>query len=177
MPLERLTLSATFGYVDPKYNNYPKGLETGGVVAAGCSPVMSSTGVLQAQDCADIAKFVFFAKTTADFSIGYRLPQTNCGTWSTFAAYSYRGKTYSSIFDLPTTLYQDELAQKGYGLLSARIALSDIPMSGSATAEIAIFGDNLTDKVYNAQGTDFGTFAIATYGMRRTFGLEGRIAF
>jgi iron complex outermembrane receptor protein len=175
VPVEGLTLAASVGHVDPEYLKYPTALATGGLVSPGCVPIVTN-GRLTAQDCAAIASFVYIPKTTADLSLSYAVP-VSYGEWSAFLAYSYKSRIESDVFNLPSSPYQNILAQKGYGLLSGRIALSHIQIHGDTRAQIALFGDNLTNEIYNVQGVDFGSFATATWGERRTVGVEVRADF
>jgi iron complex outermembrane receptor protein len=176
IPVDGLTLTVSVGQVDAEYENYPTAL-TAGAVNPGCTPIRNAAGVLTAQDCAATAKFLFFPKTTVDLTANYTAPATPYGVWSIYAAYSYKSTIQSSTFLLPSAPYQQLIAQSPYGLLSARIELSDIPISGNVRAQLALFGDNLTDKIYNTQGIDFSTYATANWSIGRTVGIEGKINF
>jgi iron complex outermembrane receptor protein len=177
VPTDGLTLGASLGYVDPKYTRYPRALEAGGALLLGCTPITNAPTTVVAQDCARIAKFTFLPKTTADISVNYALPRSSYGEWSFFAAYSYKSKIGWDTFNTPATPYQALIMQKGYWLLSARIALSDIPLSGSVRAQISVFGDNLTNKSYHILGSDFGNYAALNFGVGRTVGIEGKVEF
>jgi iron complex outermembrane receptor protein len=176
VPVEGLTLGASLGYVDSKYTNYPRALEAGGLLLAGCTPITNGATVV-AQNCADVAKFIFAPKTTGDLSVNYELPKASYGQWSFFASYSYKSKVDFSVFRTPASPYQDLIAQKGWWLLSARVALSDIPISGDVRGQIALFGDNLTDEKYHILGSDFGTYAALNFAVGRTIGIEGKVEF
>jgi outer membrane receptor protein involved in Fe transport len=93
------------------------------------------------------------------------------------ADYAYRSKIESGTFRLPSTPFFDIVRQKGYGLLSARATLADIPLSGNVRGQLAVFGENLTNKKYSIQGIDFGFMATKTYSEPRTFGVEGKVEF
>jgi hypothetical protein len=43
--------------------------------------------------------------------------------------------------------------------------------------QLAVFGENLTNKKYSIQGIDFGFMATKTYSEPRTFGVEGKVEF
>jgi iron complex outermembrane receptor protein len=176
VPVDRLTVSASVGYVDPEYKAYPRALE-GGVVSTGCAPIRNSANAITGQDCAAIASFTQFAKTTADFSIAYEFPETGLGTPSIRADYSYRGRTQWGTFNLPSSPFQRSIVSKEYGLLGVRASLSDIPLSGDARASLSFFGKNLTDERFNAQGIDFGYMATVNYSEGRTVGIEGKVEF
>jgi iron complex outermembrane receptor protein len=175
VPTDGLTLAASVGYVDPEYKKYPKSLELG-QVSPGCTPI-AVNNVTVGQDCAAIASFTQFSKRTVDVSAHYVLPAKSYGEWSFFTAYSYKSAISFSAFNLPSTPFKDRVDAKGYGLLSARIALSDIPLGGEARGQISIFGDNLANKKYVLQGIDFQSFATVTWGTPRTVGIEGKVEF
>jgi iron complex outermembrane receptor protein len=186
IPIDGLNLSASVGYVDPRYTNYPTTLDaTTGGVDAGCSPLYNAAGKLNGQDCAEVAKFLYFPKLNADFSITYTAPATSYGVWSGVLSYSYKSHIEFQAFDSP---FSSLIRQPAYGLLSGRIALSDIPIGGSRRVQVSVFGDNLTNQVYDVQGIDFSgvnnpnphgapLFATANYGIRRTVGVEARFNF
>jgi iron complex outermembrane receptor protein len=62
-------------------------------------------------------------------------------------------------------------------LLSAKVALSEIPLSGGAKARIAVYGENLTNQTYLYNGIDYGFMATVLFGDRRTFGIEAKVDF
>jgi iron complex outermembrane receptor protein len=177
VPVDGLTLTGSVGYVKPEYKNYPQPLNTGGGLNAGCTPIRGSTGATIAQDCADIGRFNSTPHTTANASVTYELSANSYGQWSVFLNYYYQGKVAYATFPAPISPFQRVVDGKSYGLLSGRITLSDIPLSGGARGQIALFGDNLTNKKYNVQGIDFTTFASITWGTPRTFGIEGKVEF
>jgi iron complex outermembrane receptor protein len=84
--------------------------------------------------------------------------------------YSYRSYTETT----PTNTAM--LAQPAFGLLSARIALA----SNDGTREVALFGTNLTDKLYVTNGLEavalFGQ-AEVNYGRPREWGLSASVRF
>jgi iron complex outermembrane receptor protein len=177
VPVDGLTLNASLGYVDPKYTSFPRALESGAVVT-GCTPINNASGVPVGQDCGSIAQFNYFPKTTIGAGASYVLPKTSYGEWSFRTDYAYKSHIYGGTFNLPSTPFRNSIDQKGYGLLSARIALSEIPLAGgNTTATLAIYGENLTDKKYIVQGIDYGFMATAVFGDRRTFGIEGKVNF
>jgi iron complex outermembrane receptor protein len=177
VPTRGLTLSASVGYVDREYTSFPKTLLAGGALNAGCMAVLGPTGGAVAQNCAKIAHFLNTPNKSADVSVTYALP-ASYGEWSFFASYSYKGKVYSATYNTPTdSPFFSVVNPKGYGLLSARVALSDIPLSGNVKGQIAVFGDNLTDKEYNNAGVDFVSYATKVFGTRRTFGVEAKVEF
>jgi len=78
--------------------------------------------------------------------------------------YSYRSRTF---YDATNTT---AIAQSGYGLLEARAALTF-----NNGFQVAAFGKNLTNRVYQQNGVDFLSslgFDIAYFGDPRTYGVE-----
>ncbi|HEY3694735.1 TonB-dependent receptor [Phenylobacterium sp.] len=178
VPMDGLTLTASVGYVDPKYEKFPQPLQPGGVVGAGCKPITGSAGgAAIAMDCAAIGKFLGVSKRTASAGAAYVFPRVSYGEWSIRADYAYRSAAQWSLFNLPTTPFQAQIAGKAYGLLSGRIALSDIPLTGNAKAQLSVYGENLTNEHYAVQGIDFGFMATNAFSKPRTFGVEVKADF
>jgi iron complex outermembrane receptor protein len=176
VPIDGLNLNASVGYVDPKYENYPQPLGTGGALAAGCSPIVLN-GATVAQNCAAIAHFSGTSFRTAAAGVSYVFPPASYGEWSIRTDYAYRGPANYDTFNNAATPFFDAVHADGYGLLSARLTLSDIPLTPNVRARLAFFGENLTNKAYNIQGVDFSYMAAIVFGDPRTFGVEGKIEF
>ena len=184
VPMNGLTLSASVGYVKRDYVNYPRALEAGigpggtAGVPAGCKPILNAAGTAAVgADCAAIASFQYTPSTTAAVGVSYTFPKMSFGELTIRADYAYRSRIESSTFKLPSTPFFDLVSQKGYGLLSARATLADIPLSGDAHAQLAVYGENLTNEKYSIQGIDFGFMATMTYSEPRTVGIEGKVEF
>jgi iron complex outermembrane receptor protein len=176
VPVDGLTLSASVGYVEPEYKSYPRALDSG-AVAAGCKPIANTAGATVGQDCAAIASFIYFPKTTAALGVSYVLPKTSYGEWSFRADYAYKSSSAGEPFALPATPFSSSIFSKAYGLLSAKVARSAIPLSGGAKARIAVYGENLTNQTYLYNGIDYGFMATVLFGDRRTFGIEAKVDF
>jgi iron complex outermembrane receptor protein len=173
---EALTFEGSVGYLDAKYKKFPTAL-VGGAVSAGCLPINNSAGVAVGQDCAAIADVTNSPKWTYSLGASYVLPRTSYGLWTARATYSHKTAIEWGTLNLPSTPFKAQVAGKAYGLLGARLTLSEIPLSGAARAQLAIFGDNLTNEKYVLQGIDFGFMAGQTFGLRRTVGVEGKVEF
>jgi iron complex outermembrane receptor protein len=176
VPVEGLTLSSAVGYLDAKYTSFPVALDTGNILTAGCSPI-SSGGTVVGMDCADIASMVNVPKWTVNFGVGYELPAASYGQWSARLDYAYKSKIQWGSLNLIRMPFKDQIAGKGYGLLSGRVSLQDIPLSGSARGRLTLFGENLTDKKYVTQGIDFGFAGTNVFNTGRTVGIEGSLEF
>jgi iron complex outermembrane receptor protein len=178
IPIDHLTLTATIGHTDSHYTSFPKALPTGSLTpTAGCTAIKAG-GVNVAQDCAAISTVASTPSTTMDFGAAYDFPSMSYGRVSARVDYSYRGRTEWDTFDATSGgPFKNAIAGKAYGLLSSKVTLADIPISGETRGQISVYGANLTDEHYNAQGIDFVLFGTVNYGLRRTFGIEGKVNF
>ena len=93
------------------------------------------------------------------------------GRLETSLNYSWRSSQYSSITPDPLS------KMPSYGLLDGRIALTDIELGGSTTAEVALWGKNLTDNEYLVSAINLGILTLSQFGDPRSFGGELRIRF
>jgi outer membrane receptor protein involved in Fe transport len=105
------------------------------------------------------------------------LPMTSYGQWSMRMDYAYKSKIQFGTLQLIRTPFKNAIAAPGFGLLSGRISLSKIPLSGAAHGRISVFAENLTNKKYRYQGIDFGFAGVNVFGQRRTVGVEGAVEF
>jgi len=176
-PVEGLTLTGSWGYLDAKYTRYPIALNAGGVVGNGCAGILSAGGTPVLQDCAAIADFRAAPKSTIDLSASYVLPQAY-GEWLFSVNWSHRSFIYGSIVDNTGNGFKPLVSSAPYGLLGGRIALSKIPLNDdNVTAQISVFGANLTDRRYTYGGTEIGQFGTVVVGDPRTVGVEASISF
>jgi iron complex outermembrane receptor protein len=173
VPVDGLTLTANVGILDPEYTQYPVAAGAGGVLSPGCSALSGTTAF---QNCAAVADVPASPHQTADFSAVYTFPAQSYGELSLAVDYSYRGKIEWGAY-AGTSPFKAAVAAKSYGLLGARVALSEIPLGNDARAELAAFGRNLTNEKYVTQGIDFVLFGTKNFGDRRTFGIEGKVEF
>jgi iron complex outermembrane receptor protein len=176
IPIERLTFSANLGHVDPEYTKFPRSL-IGSTPSPGCLPLTNAAGVAVGQDCAAIASVTAVPRTTADIGLNYDFPDQPYGKLSARIDYTHRSHIDWGAFDLPDTPFKNSIKGEPYGLLSFRVALSEIPVAGQARARLAFYGANLTNEAYNVQGIDLSFMGTINYGERRTFGVEGAIDF
>jgi iron complex outermembrane receptor protein len=176
VPVEGLTIMASVGYVDREYTQYPQPLNAGGTLTPGCS-FITLNGANIAQNCGDVAKFLYVPSTTAGAGVSYTFPTTSYGEFTIRADWVYRSTIESGTLNTPATPFQAIVRQKPYSLFSARATLADIPLSGNARGQLAVFGENLTNKKYIVQGIDFGFMATKTFNEPRTFGIEGKVEF
>jgi iron complex outermembrane receptor protein len=163
-PIERLRLQGSYGYLDGKYDEF------------------IDRGVNVANDRA----FVHAPKNTFNIVMDGRLARTLCGDLSLLADYTWTDEYYDYPFQLassgpqydPTAAIAGDTKIKAVGVLNMRLALSEIP-AGSATAEIALWGRNVTDEKHIMNNIDFGpsfgNLTPAYYLDPRTYGIEATL--
>jgi iron complex outermembrane receptor protein len=173
VPVDGLTITANVGILDPEFTQFPVARAAGAALSPGCSALAGTTAV---QNCAAVADVTATPHKTADFSAVYAFPAQSYGELSLAVDYSYRGAIDWAGY-AGTSPFKASVRGKSYGLLGARVALSEIPLGNNARGEIAVFGRNLTDEDYVTQGIDFVLFGTKNFGDRRTFGVEGKVEF
>lgn len=141
-PTNGLTISANYAYLDAKYDR---------IVDGAGNDVTAQFTYIQAP------------KHTLVTSVEYEFPPSPIGTFAIYADYFTKSRYSSSTSD-PRYIIGD------YGLLNGRITLSDIPV-GFGNWQLAVFGRNLTDKVYYADHFNAGV-PSAFFGQPRTYGVE-----
>lgn len=99
----------------------------------------------------------------------YSFPVKGGGTVTLRSDYSYRGKVFNDIQNTP------QIAQDGYGLLSARVAWA----SQQGDWDAALFGTNLGEENYLEHGFFAAAFgaAVGVAGRPREWGLSVRHRF
>ncbi len=147
---EGLDLRLTYAFLAPEYDKYEEDNGFGTLV-----------------DVSDDREFVISPRNSFSVGAGYTLPPFSFGTLSVRADYTWQSMVYFATKDF------DENAQGNYGLLSARIALAEIPVPGdNGEVLFAIWGRNLTDEKYRNFGINWGSYAGNTYGKPRMYGAE-----
>ncbi len=141
-PVDGLTFNVTYSYLSGKYIK-----------------VIGADGV----DRAGTMKFINMPHHTVSAKAEYQFPPMAIGQLSAGIDYYYQGLVQTSTSDL-------RYKARGYGLLDARLSLSDIPI-GVGKWRLSAFGRNLTDKEYYVAHFSVGAPA-AFYGQPRTYGLE-----
>ncbi|MDT0577126.1 TonB-dependent receptor [Croceicoccus sp. F390] len=162
VPVERLTLNASFGYTDPKYKEFLFRDPVTDVVI----------NVADEARFANVNKWNWTAGAQyafAPFEFGELLAQMN---------YSYRSEIIFHPLDR-INIFNKEVASPGHGTLSARLTLSDIAVGDRTTADVSLWGENLADNDSIIYGIDFGGlgFGGAYFAEPRSFGIDVRLHY
>lgn len=145
-PTRDLNISINYGYLDAKYTR----VMSGGTNIAENYPYVSAP------------------KHNVTTSVEYTFPETPIGVVSAMVDYNFQDKQFSQANDRRYVIAD-------YGLLNARLNLSQIPVS-FADMKIGIWGKNLTNKdYYVTHGNLFAPGAL--YGEPRTYGLDLSLSF
>jgi iron complex outermembrane recepter protein len=146
-PTQALTVGFNYAYLDAKYLQ-----------------ILNQSG-------ADITRrytYVEAPKHTISTNIEYVFPETSIGRPSIYVDYYMQSKKRTSSAD-PRYVVGD------YGLLNARVSLSDIPV-GIGSLKLSAFGKNLTNTNYYIAHYQ-GAVPAAIFGEPRTYGLELSLNF
>ena len=162
-PSDALRLQASYGYLDPEYDEF------------------LDAGVNEADNRA----FIHAPENSFNLLADVRLARTAWGDLRGTLDYSWTDDYYTYPYQLASSgpRFNPALAVAGdtriesYGVLNARLALSDIAL-GDTQAEVALWSRNLTDEEHIINNIDFGpafgSLRPAYYLEPRTYGLEVR---
>ncbi|AMN46208.1 TonB-dependent receptor [Steroidobacter denitrificans] len=103
----------------------------------------------------------------ASATAGYEWPHTSFGTPTASVTYNYLHKMVAS--------YQRGLYIDTYGLLDARLSLTDIPVNGG-NLRFSLWGKNLTDENYYTFHFSY-IVPTAMFGAPRSYGLDVSLDF
>lgn len=159
IPFAGLRINAALGYLDVEFKEFISG------------PLDQETGFSTGDNrdiSSDAATNLFAPEVNGSLAVEYQLIP-----WS-FGQLTLRGDaTYedSYAFHPQFTRFTESPART---LFNARATLGDIPVGGDGKLKLALWGKNLTDKVHQDFGIDFGLlgFAIVNYANLRTYGLD-----
>lgn len=153
---EHLQFNAGWGHTDFDYREF-------------ITRVDETTG--NAVDSADEAYPVLTPRNTLNAGVEYFFDPLSFGTISARLDTTYTGARNFHPF------LTQHIAADSYSLLNGRLTLEDIPVSRGAL-RLSLWGKNLTDEKYRANGIDFGVdsgvlgFAGVIYGPRRSVGID-----
>ncbi|HEY4548189.1 MAG TPA: TonB-dependent receptor [Pedomonas sp.] len=146
-PTRGLSLSLSYAYLDAGYDR-----------------ILDGSG----RDVTDQYHYVNAPKNTIKAGLEYQFPQTAIGSPAFFLDYYFQDKKLSSSTN-------GNYIVGDYGLLDARITLTDIPVAAGDWS-LALYGRNLTDKEYYADHFNAGA-PSAYFGEPRTYGIEMAVRF
>lgn len=149
-PVDNLKLTFGYGYTDAKYDEF--------VLPSG-------------EDVTKTYVFPLIPKHNYTLGVEYRWPGVAGGDVVASLNYNWRGEQAGGINDDPLSY------RKAYGLLDGRISLSDIAIGDGRTAEISLWGKNLTDEEYWVSGINLSLFTVRQWGDPRSFGLQASVKF
>lgn len=149
-PVDNLKLTFGYGYTNAKYDEF--------VLPSG-------------EDVTKTYVFPLIPKHNYTLGVEYRWPGVAGGDVVASLNYNWRGEQAGGINDDPLSY------RKAYGLLDGRISLSDIAIGDGRTAEISLWGKNLTDEEYWVSGINLSLFTVRQWGDPRSFGLQASVKF
>ncbi|MCB1675629.1 MAG: TonB-dependent receptor [Halioglobus sp.] len=151
-PLDALTVSVNYGYLDPEYDEF---LEV--------DPFTGETA-----DFKDERDFPYAAENTASVGLQYEVGVSDWGLLTARLDWSYNDDYVP--FTNPGQNATSQL--DSYELLDARLTLSEIPL-GDGSLQVAAWGKNLTDEDYRTTTIPFvGLWTVSYFGEPRTYGVE-----
>ena len=135
---------------------------------------------------ADNRSFPHAPEHTLNLTADARLAQTAWGELRALADYSYTDSFYAYAYQLETIDTRRATAGNtevdAYGLLNLRLALSEIPVGGSGSAEFTLWARNVTDEQDPVNFIDFGpgffsNYTLAYFQEPRTYGASFKATF
>jgi len=148
VPVNGLNLTASAGYVHPKYDTYLSRDATGNVIDLSATPFP-------------------VPKWTYNLGAAYEIPLPDGSVRANV--------NYERIDDVTYFLSArtEGKTQKAYGVLDARISWNIASMG----LDVAVFGKNLTDKVFFSNISAVGPYNLGVLGDPRTYGIQLRETF
>lgn len=139
-----LTLNASYGYLDPEFKE-----------------ITGADGV----DRSDEVTPINAPRHSATLDLSYRFPATAAGVVTANVGYTWQD-------EMVTSSSNPDLVIDSYGLLNARLTLSEIPMAGNnGDLRISAWGKNLNDQEYYVSLFEI-LVPAALYGEPRSYGLD-----
>ena len=141
---ESLTLTLSYGYLDAKYTE-----------------IQDVAGA----EVTDMYRLVNAPDHSYSVDIEYNFPSLGFGELTANVSYSWQDEMFVN-----STIDQGEFITNDYGLLNARLTLSEIAMP-SGDLRIALWGQNLRDEEYYASHFP-AAVPSAFFGEERTYGID-----
>ena len=161
-PTEDLRLTASYGYLHGKYDEF---IELG-------------------VDVSDNRAMVHIPKHSVNLMADAVLARRDYGVWRLLADYSFIDAHYTYPYQLrrtdPTVALAGDSLVAGAGFLNLRLSLSGLNV-GKTRAELALWARNVLDKEHIGNYIDFGpgfsNLRQAYYAQPRTFGVSLKATF
>ncbi|MBV6416419.1 MAG: Vitamin B12 transporter BtuB [Steroidobacteraceae bacterium] len=159
---DALTLDASYGYTDPKYDRY----------------LFRDPVTNQIIDVSSQGKFSDVARETVHVGVEYGFQPFSVGRASARLDWSKRSRRYFGP-GLFVTTYMNETLDPGTENLHARLALADMPLGSNGSWDVGLWGDNLTDHNNVGYGISFGGlgFGGVMYSPPRSYGIDVKLRF
>ncbi|MEH6583776.1 MAG: TonB-dependent receptor [Halioglobus sp.] len=141
---QSLTMTLGYGYLDAEY-----------------TVVEDATGA----DVSDQFRFLNAPEHNYNLDLEYVFPSLPFGELSATLNYSWQDEKFTS-----STVTGGEFIVDDYGLLNARLALTEIPIS-TGDLRVALWGRNLDDEDYYVSHFRAG-FPSAIWGEERSYGID-----
>ena len=163
LPTDALRLQLSYGYLDAEWDEFMEAPAVGQPIG----------------NVADNRSFPHAPEHTLNLTADARLAQTAWGELRALADYSYTDSFYAYAYQLETIDTRRATAGNtevdAYGLLNLRLALSEIPVGGSGSAEFTLWARNVTDEQDPVNFIDFGpgffsNYTLAYFQEPRTYG-------
>jgi iron complex outermembrane receptor protein len=165
-PTEAIAIGATVSHADGDYKQYEVPAPLGGV---GCNGVVPAGGSLDLS----CSRFQFLTPWIYNINATIDLPlPEDMGEMSLYASYAHVSSQWTA--PRPT---EPGGALEGYGLLNASLNWRNVGRTG---VDLAIFGTNLTNKLYRVSSNNVSSssFVQSTlYGEPRMFGVKLRYSW
>ena len=142
-----MTVSGSYGYVDPKFK---KVVDLGG------------------NDVTDLFYFVYAPKHSFTLSADYKSAPTPLGVVEANVNYAWQDKYY-------TLASNPSIVTRANGLLNGRLGLSDL--AGVEGLRVALWARNLTNAKYYLTHFAVGDVPVAQLGEPRSWGVDLSMAF
>jgi iron complex outermembrane receptor protein len=153
VPMDGLTLTGNLGYTHSKISNQ--------------NPALGPVAQTRAQ---------YRPKWTGQAAAQYEIRDMPMGSRLVMRAdANFRGSEWIGGYRV-TPQIEDATHVPGVWILNARLALSDIKVA-NGTAEVALWGRNLTNDKHSEFGGTFPWYATAVYERARTYGVDVSFKF
>jgi iron complex outermembrane receptor protein len=151
VPVDGLTIEASYGYLDAEYDEF----------------LARNPATNQLEDISGITTVTQAPENSANVGVQYDFAPIAIGQISARVDVAYKDAFVFHPFNNQFDSTDDRT------LVNARLSLSDVAL-GDGSLRVSLWGKNLTDEEYRNWGIDFGSlgFAGAVYGEPRTYGLD-----